>query len=162
MAKKQKTPIIAAVLIPIAMIALVAASIYLPRLYSQPAYDFLYYSDYCDVYQVSNGTLDTKPATEYRSCYETFRPIIYFYNVRTGSRTITLEEARKLALDPGKTSPDGFTIGDAENSGYFFPFYFGSSGDGTKYLKGKGATFKVKLPENAPSYYFTFLGWVIK
>lgn len=162
MSPKKNFPIILAVLIPIVMIALVAASIYLPRLYVHPQYGFLYYSDYCDAYDVSGGMLKSKPVAQSDSyCRRDLNPKLYIYEVRTGnSKEIAFADARKLVLDPAKISPDGFTVTGPESGGDYYPFYFGSGDYDSEYLKGSGATFRVELPDGISDYSFKFLGWV--
>lgn len=167
MAEKQKFPIILAVLIPIVMIVLVAASIYLPRLYVHPQTDFLYYSEsyYCDNYEVSKDKLVLLPSEHdgnYYDCREDPAEL-YIYEAATGkSRKISYETARTIPLDVNKVSPDGFEVTNSENDGSYVPFYWGGGDYDAKYLKGNGATFRIELPEGVSRYDFNFLGWIKK
>jgi hypothetical protein len=168
MAKKNSLPIILAVLIPIIMIILVSASIYVPRLYVRPAVDFLYSAqvDYCgyDPYGVENGKLVQLPDTRkagYGSC--TAKVKFFIYNVIADkSEPITQEAAQGLSLDPDPRSPDGFEVMGSENNGDYFPFYWSSGDYYSKYLKGKGISRKINLPDDVSGYEFHFLGWINK
>jgi hypothetical protein len=162
MPQKKNFPIILAVLIPIAMVALVAASIYLPRLYVHPQYGFLYYADYCDTYSVSGSMLKSNPVAQSDSyCYRSANPKLYIYDARTGnSKEAAFADARRLVLDQAKISPDGFTVTNPESGGNYYPFYFGSDDYDSEYLKGNGTTFRVELPEGVSDYSFKFLGWI--
>src|SRR5581483_12138441 len=116
MFKKKNAPLIIGFSIPILMILFVAASIYLPGIFQQPRYNFLYSTDgdYYDnqTYSVSNGRLVINPQP---SSYPNSRPYpspqLYVYNVSPNeSRPISLQEAENLNINPNVESPDGYKL----------------------------------------------------
>jgi hypothetical protein len=91
-----------------------------------------------------------------------YYPDLFMYDVKNDTvRTITLEEAKKLSLDPGPSSIDGYTVGyEYGHNGIFEIFGSNNSNQGHFIMKG-GA--KKKLSINADDYWnnnITFIGWV--
>lgn len=163
---KKHFTLIVGISIPIVMILLVATSIYLPGLFTQPKYNFLYVTDENrfggEQYFVEGGKLirEYRELEEYESTESTPRLFIHDV-VRDESREIPFEEAVQLRLDSDEKSPDGFSITYGSQGGSFL-FWFGSYSDyDTQYIVGKGFSKKLDL-ENG-SYYsdFGFLGWVL-
>ncbi len=173
----KKISLIVGLLIPVLMVIVVAASIYLPRLFAQPpTINFLYlgganyYDFYGDQeYRVENNVL-VRHVTDASSSpfYQPSRgePMFYLYDVhKDQARTVSFDEASRLKLDSSPTSADGFTIvRGGQGGGGFFPFFFfeGSGGDYyARYLSGHGTTRKLNLGTGGTfGDNFRFLGWI--
>jgi hypothetical protein len=166
------TPLALAIAVPIAMILLVAASIYLPRLWAHPSYNFLYStSSYYGgpVFDVRSGVLEKQeqPAGLYPpGAVPTPTPdtTLYVYHIADKtSQEISFEDAQKLHLSAKSTSPDGFTVtgpgGDTPVS------IFGGPSDYTaQYITGKGVRIKLELEKSGPVYGSnpgSFIGWIL-
>ncbi len=174
--QKKNLPLIIGVTIPIVMIILIAASLYIPGLFAHPKYNFIYNNGvgdpyYCEFtqYFVQGGVLQKRPVpqsqqTEYNQPYcKLVDPVkIFLHDVQKNqSSEITFEQAQKYQLSTSSKSPDGFEIIPGTNGGGFI---FGSSGDyNTKFLRGHGASKKLNLNTSINNYNnYTFLGWIIK
>ncbi len=87
------------------------------------------------------------------------QPNLYFYDVSTGeSKEITIEEANKLELVGGQTSPDGYEI--AYNN--YSDFTGFSSGRSSRFLiSDSKASKKIDLKDDGNYYRAPFIvGWV--
>lgn len=161
---RKNLSLILGISIPIVMILLVAASIYIPALFIKPTYDFLYSAGegYYNIgyYVVQNGLLTKQPQSAYGTGATSIVPKFYIHDVQKNeSREISFEETQSLKLDSSPKSPDGFEVSYG-GSGDAFPFFF-SSGSYTHYLKGHNARKKLNLQLSETGYYqFRFLGWV--
>ncbi len=155
--------------IPVLMILFVAASVYVPRFFYYPAYDFLYTVDDTNYtgqeYSIVDGKLYRSvilPA-EGTAYHE---PRVYLYHIKTGeSEELSFAEAqfRNLRIDDSAESPDGFTFTQGGRGGDFF-FLFGGQRDyDARYLVGHGTSVEVNLKGNNHFGYYNprFLGWVI-
>jgi len=160
--------------IPIVMILLVAASIYVPGLFIHPKYSFLYVtgSDYYDglQYAIQNGKLIKsveKPAPNQKPRVDQSQLSIMDVPLNE-SKTISLDDAQKLKLDPSAQSPDGFEVLQGNQSRGVFPFFdFAETDYNTIYLRGHNASKKlnarVTSTGNYGNYYtFRFLGWIVQ
>jgi hypothetical protein len=172
---KKNITLIVGISIPILMILFVAGIIYLPGLFIQPKFNFLYVSGdsyYYPKYQysVQNGKLvRSEIQRPENQIYIPPREVkLYIYDVaKNESKEISFEEAQKLNLDPSPISPDGFEIvyGSHSEGSFFFPFFFWSERDySTLYLKGHNVSKKLN-PQLSGSYYnyydnFRFIGWI--
>jgi hypothetical protein len=159
---KKDWPVWLAVAIPFAMVAFVAASIYLPRLWApEPRYGFLYQVEEYGVsaaLRVEDGVLVREEAGREEGVKQV-EPRLYLYDAATGeSRGISFGEAGKLRLDDRKASPDGFTV--KAGGGYGGPF--GGSSGPSVYLAGHGVSKKLDLRGVDSPYEFQFIGWVEK
>lgn len=155
--------------IPILMILLVAGSIYIPGLFIQPKYNFLYVSgegysgqQYSvqnnqlvknEIQQPENGNYNPSPSNAK----------LFLYDISTNkSIELSFEVAQKLFnLDSNIKSPDGFEIvyGSSGN-GIIFPFFFYSGTDyNSSYLKGHNVSKKLNIQLHGSPYDFRFLGW---
>ncbi len=168
---KKNITLVIGISIPILMILFVAGSIYLPGLFIQPKYNFVYvssddsyyYSQY--QYSVQNGKI-VRNETQ-RPEGQTYQPQIdvklYVYDVaKNESKEISFEEAQNLTLDSKNISPDGFEITYGSSGEGFFLFFFYSRTDyNTRYLKGHNVSKKLNL-QLSGSYYndFRFIGWI--
>jgi hypothetical protein len=168
---KKNITLVVGISIPILMILFVAGSIYLPGLFIQPKFNFLYMSGYdyyyFNQYQyfVQNGKLvRSEIQRSENQIYQPPREVkLYVYDVaKNESKEISFEEAQNLNLDPSPISPDGFEIVYGSRSESFFPFFFWSERDyNTLYLKGHNVSKKLNL-QLSGSYYnnFRFIGWI--
>ena len=166
---KKNLSLIIGISVPIAMVLLIGAVIYLPRFFVHPKYDFVYftesaYSGY-EQYEVKDGKLvknDTsKPGTHEQEVK------LYIYHVDTDqSQEISYTEGQELNLDPSRLSPDDFEIVSGSHSDGFSPFSDHSSSDYcSRYISGHNMSRKLELRfvANSYSYYcggFRFLGWI--
>ena len=173
--KKSHLPLIVGILLPIIFIIIVSIAIFVPSLSVDPQHDFVYsaensyysYSnEYRNTYKVVNGRIALEPMP-YREnmIYKGDMPDLYRYNIRTfTTHKISLEEAKSLNLDPGPSSPDGYSVAyEYGHSGIFELFGSNSEDDGYFISKGRG---KKKLPGlPVDGYYrnpgsFKFIGWI--
>jgi hypothetical protein len=73
-----------------------------------------------------------------------------------------MDEVKRLMLDGGVRSPDGFTISDGRRRGWFI-FGYGRY-NGNRYLVKEGYSEKLDLESDSGSnnYYwnYRFIGWV--
>lgn len=165
---KKNITLIVGTSIPILMILFVAGSIYLPGLFVQSKYNFLYVSGddyyyYYDQYQysVQNGKLvRSEIQRPENQNYQPQREVkLYVYDVaKNESKEIFYAEAQNLNLDSNVKSPDGFEIVYGSRGDGFFP----SERDyNTRYLKGHNVSKKINL-QLSGSYYnnFRFIGWI--
>ncbi len=172
MKAKQNISLIIGIAIPVLMIVLVAASIYLPGLFSPaPKVNFLYVigDDYYQgqQYTVENGKL-TKREVKYPEHYTPGVVRLFIHDVATNqSREVSFAEAQQLPLDANAKSPDGFEVVYGSRGDGIFPLFFFHSEDyNTVYLKGHNTSKKLDLqaPTTGGYYYynnrFRFLGWI--
>jgi len=167
---KKNIPLILGLSIPILMILFVAGSIYLPGLFVQPKFDFLYATGdnyyYDRYYSVKNGRLikNEVDCPEYYkvNCTE---PRLYIHDIaKNESKEISFSEAQKLALDSSPRSPDGFEIDCGRRTqSIFFIFVVSNPDCSTRFIKGRNISKKLNLQLSGSHYRgFQFLGWIIK
>ena len=171
---KKNITLVVGISIPILMILFVAASIYLPRLFAQPKYNFIYVSgddSYCyrnngyqyyvqndklaknEIKQIENQKF-TPPSTEAR---------LYIYDVvKNEAREISFADAQNLNLNSNTKSPDDFEVVSGSRDDGFFPFFWGGADYNARYLKGHNVSKKLNLQLNGDSYHndFRFIGWI--
>ncbi|HET8574853.1 MAG TPA: hypothetical protein VFM02_01625 [Candidatus Paceibacterota bacterium] len=169
---RENFPLFAGILIPVVMVVVIAASIYLPQVLSRqekPEYSFLYMTgdntfikDGVETdFFVEGGKLQ-KTETELpkkESPGMVFEePTFYVYNVAEhASEKISFEDAAKLSLSTSSVSPDGFELVSSQGG---FPFETYDAG--AKFLKGKNYHEKIHLEQDTRSYRGSqFLGWVL-
>lgn len=178
--KQNKWPLIIALCIPVLMIILVAAFVYLPGLGKRPMYNFLYmsgdnsyYYDYYGgrEYQVSGEKLVYSPRpipTPFPGSNvpvivpDNAKPKFYVYNVATKEASeVTFQEASTYTLDSSNVSSDGYKIEQGNYRGGDFIFGAGGSDYGSWFLKGHNRSIKLNLKLSGRDYYnFQFLGWI--
>lgn len=170
MKNKKDISLIIGIAIPILMIVFVAASIYLPSLFSpSPKFNFLYVTGdrYYGKYQfvVENGKL-AKREVKYPEHYNSEVARLYIHDVlKNESKEISFEDAQKLYLDPNKESQDGFEVVYGSYDGGIFSIFFGREDYDTVYLKGHNVSKKLNLSSSGNGHYyyynsFRFLGWL--
>ena len=159
---KKNIPLIIGVSIPILMVIFVVLSIYLPGIFIQPQYNFIYATgDYEQPYIVRiNRIVKSEPRNpNYKPSYESK---LFLHDVKLNtSKEITFEESQNYNLDPNVLSPDGFQVSYGSSDGGFFPFFFYSGIDyNTSYLKGNNVNKKLNINSEFYRYNFFFLGWI--
>lgn len=167
---EKNISLIIGIAIPILMIVFVAASIYLPGLFSPPPkFNFVYVTgdDYYQgrQYVVENGRL-TKREVKYPERYTPGLARLFVHDVsKNESKEISFEDAQKLSLDPNAKSPDGFEVVHGSWDEGIFSLFFGREDYDTVYLKGHNTSKKLNLSsiDTGRYYYynrFRFLGWI--
>ncbi|HSX32585.1 MAG TPA: hypothetical protein VLF43_04945 [Candidatus Saccharimonadales bacterium] len=151
--------------VPAGIAVLTAGIVYIPRLFANPTYDFIY--SFCNDYRCStNYSVDDTGSITQRSSnasdagyYSDRASLRYFDTSDNSSRSLTLQEAKRYQLNTSSKSPDGYTLTKQGSSGGFL---FWDNYDEGWYLKNGGKKKSVMLANNN-SYYssdITFLGWV--
>jgi hypothetical protein len=165
---KKNIPLIVGISIPFLMILFVAASIYLPSLFYQPKFDFLYVTGegYFREYSflVQNGKL-IKREIEHKEDYLPKGEAKLFLHdiVKNESREIFYKEAQELKLDSNNKSPDGFEVVYGTRESGIFPFIFSGRDYKAIYIKGHNVSKKLEVQLSGDYYRnFRFLGWIIK
>lgn len=172
----KQLPVIVGISLPILFIIVLAAAVFIPARSIRPAYDFLYtvgdpYDNvngvYAETYAVEGGQLVTKPAlAPERKDFPVHAGAapLYRYEVATdSSHTVTAAEAAAFTLDPGPSSPDGYTVAyEYGHSGIFE--LFGSNGNESGYFISRNGARK-KLHGVAADRYgrqdsLHLIGWI--
>jgi hypothetical protein len=173
---KKNIPLIIALAIPVLMIILVAAFIYLPGIGQKPKENFLYltgnnaYNYGSQEYVVSGGHLIKNPPvpapatpTPYYPPADNTVPKFYLYNVVTNTSTeLTFEQAQSYTLDSSNTSVDGYTVEQGTGGGGDL-FFGGAPADYNDwFIKGHNRSEKLNLKLTGTDSYsnFQFLGWI--
>ncbi len=178
---RPNAPLLIGIGLPVLMVVLVAASIYVPSLFAKkPAYDFIYsvpsdpYSYYGPgntVYVVENGKLVEQPLPNFlkdptQPEVAPLKPNLFIYDTAANqSRQITFDEATTLTLNGNIQSPDGFTVvSGGYDGGGIIPMLSGISPDVSSYYIKKGnysRKLNLTLGDSFKYYNFRFLGWVL-
>jgi hypothetical protein len=170
---KKNIPLIIALAIPVLMIILVAAFIYLPGIDQKPKENFLYLSGSNNYYpygqqqyQVTSDHLIQNPApTSTPSNYpvpDNAAAHFYIYDVTKNTATeLTFTQAKTYTLDSSNTSADGYTIQQG-NSGGGDGLFGGVPDDYNNwFIIGHNRSIKLNLKLTGTDYdNFQFLGWV--
>lgn len=168
---KKNLTLFIGILVPVLMIIFVAASIYLPGIFVQPKYNFLYisgndsyfYSQFQYIVENEQLIKSQNKLPEEQIYYQKEVIKIYYYDVnKNESREINFEEAQKFKIDSNNISPDGFEVVNGTQGGGFFPIFYYSNGDyNNLYLKGHNVSKKLNLILNGARYdNFRFIGWI--
>jgi len=170
MGSKKNISLVIGIAIPIFMIILIAASIYLPSLFAPASqFNFLYVIE--DSYGqnrqfgVENGML-VKYEVKYPEHYTPkYARLVIHDVVKNTDQEIIFEEAQKLKLDSRIKSPDGYEVVYGSREYGFSPFFFYGGYDyNAMYLKGHNTSRKLELQssDNEGYYYRNrrFLGWI--
>ena len=179
MLNKKNLPLYIALCIPVVMIVIIAAAIYLPGLGKKPQYNFIYATgENVDYYYYGSDFIyvvrDDKvvkvdrtpnpnaprPINNNQNIVE---PKLYLYDVvKNQSTELTLFQTQQYTLNTSNTSPDGFTVERGNYSDGGFPFDGGSGDYNHWYLKGHNRSRQLNLALSGFDIYnnFQFLGWV--
>jgi hypothetical protein len=88
-------------------------------------------------------------------------PILFLYNILTdSSHEISFADADKLALDPGPTSPDGYTVQYKYGNDGVFGLFGGDNSQGFFISKGNAGKRLTGLGEDVYSNNFQLVGWI--
>ena len=169
---KENISLIVGLSIPLLMILFIGLSIYLPGLFVQPRYNFLYASggDYSSIkkYDVKNEKLiegDVKYPEKYEGVKK--EPKLFMHDIlKNESREISFEEAQKLILDDHTKSPDGFEIVSGGYGGDIFSLFYSHSNYGKQYIKGHNVSkeLNIRMSNSSRDYYyyqnFEFIAWI--
>lgn len=154
--------------VPIAVAIFAAAVIYIPRLFANPKYDFIY--SICEDYRCSDrywvdisGYIvhDSSSSSSLNRYDRATASLRYYDSANDSTRSLTLEEAQQYRLNTSSRSPDGYTLSRESSSGGFL--FWDDYTEGW-YFKNGVRKKRVELANNG-SYYtrdVTFLGWVNK
>jgi hypothetical protein len=186
---KKHLPLVVAIALPIAFIGILAVAIMLPSMRMNPQHDFVYVDRnsvdkhsyepiyFRNEYAVEGDRIVRRPLNVPQQNqalpggypYEGYRyedaPTLYYYSVQDDTtREISFEEAEALAVTPGPSSPDGYTVSYEYNSDGIFEL-FGSSGSNSGYVITKGTarrslTGMVTDPNGYGGYDFQLIGWI--
>jgi hypothetical protein len=172
MLNKKNLPLYIALAVPVLMIILVAAFIYLPGIGKKPKYNFLYmtgsnvfiYGYENGGYQVSGGHLIyNPPAADYNYPSESQIGDVHFYLydvANNQAKEVTLAEAEGYSLDSSNTSSDGYTIQQGNGGSGDFLFGGGGGDYNSWFIKGHNRAVKLNLKlTGSPYSNFRFLGW---
>ncbi len=175
---KKHLPLFIGISLPIIFIISMSIVIFAPSLFIKPQFNFLYtstdiYSNnqtYNAVYEINNGRLELEtntaipPLPSNQDFTQNAGPL-YRYNVRTNSsHEVSFDEAKNYAIDPGPSSPDGYTVKyEYDNGGLFdlfggnesFSGYFIGRGNGKKRLSGLKNTDQYRYRQD-----FRLIGWI--
>lgn len=169
--RKENLPIIIGITLPLALIAVIAAVIFIPASLTEPPETDLImvdnnYAYGAGHYEVRGNALvlveDPVPPNDpyYRKGNP---PQLYRYDVETDRMTVITEaEAKKLRLDPSPTSPDGFSLDHGGGNGGVFPFFFFDDGNQGLYLRKGAYAQQMSTPAAYDMWRYQFLGWVIE
>jgi len=148
--------------VPLAILVVAGAAVYIPRLLAQPAYDFVYAAcedyDCRDSYSVGGSGEITRTADP--EAYATRSAVLRYYDAKKdATRSLTLDEARRFQLDTSSKSPDGYSLSKENSDGGFL--FWSDYRDGWV-LKNGAKKKPVDLVQNDSygSSSVTFLGWV--
>lgn len=120
-----KRDVILLLSIPLALMVLLAAIVYLPQILARPGHDFIF--SHCSSYRckdavsVKDGVVSLQSANS-ADYYESTSPTLYYYDVAAGTyRQLTVEEAQAYRLDSTQRSPDGYVLKrESSSSGFLF------------------------------------------
>lgn len=180
---KKHAPLIAAIALPVIFIIILLIAIVVPSVTVNPQFDFIYVdtseqykksfdaSQYKNTYDVKDGKIVkvavqiyVDPMLKYPELiqYED-APTLYYYDIAENtSREISFEEAQKLTLDEGPSSPDGYTIKFEYNNDGIFEL-FGSGNNDSGYVITKGSGRKQLTGIDTLRYYgedVDLIGWI--
>lgn len=169
--RKENLPVIIGITLPLALVAAIAAAIYIPAAFIEPPKtDVLFvernYQWGVGHYEVRGSALafvpEAPPADDPYWQKPTSVPQLYRYETDTQTMTaLTEDEAKKLKLDPSPVSPDGYMVDRGNGDGGVFPFFFYDGGNYTMYLRKGPSSQEIELP-TMDVWSYEFLGWVIE
>lgn len=176
--KANNILLIVGISLPLFFIVVLSAFVFVPPLFVNPQYNFIYtandkYYGYARRYSNSFYVKDNRIASKSvaiqlnkydRNIQREEYPTLYIYDTKNNtSKEISLTDARKLSLDSGPSSPDGYNITyNVSSSGVFE--LFGSSRDNNGYYISKNSGKKkltiVNDGYNNGSQNLKVIGWI--
>lgn len=167
-------PLIVGIALPIVFIAIIVSVLYVPGLFINPQYDFIYtlrdnnyyYGNYRNDYEVRGGTLAAVPQPIRENVeFAADIPDLYLYDIETNtSRYIERADAERFSLDPGPSSPDGYQVQYRYSNSGIFELFGGGGNNGGYYIEGEDGAKRLPGIGSVNSWLgnFTFIGWVTK
>lgn len=145
--------------VPAGIIVIIIAFLYIPRLFANPTFSFIYCEGYsCDNrFSVDpNGKLTVSAETDRYSYYDDYS--LQYYDVqRDATRPLNADEATRYQLDATSKSPDGYTLKHSSGGGgVLFLGNYHDSWSLSKGLASKPLTFDSRNGDNK------FIGWVLR
>lgn len=137
--------------VPIGIVAIMLAFLYVPRLFAHPTQDFIYCQGYdCAArYSVdTNGTIVLSTENDDASLY-------YYDARRDATKRIQPTEAKQYLLDASSRSSEGYVLQRRTGSSGFL--FWSDYSDGWSLSKGV-----VTKPITLNGYDITFIGWVLQ
>jgi hypothetical protein len=183
---RGKLSLVVAIALPVLAILFIAGAVYLPGLFEQPKYDFIYsrydsnpyiYSGEPASFTVKDGKLikiqtlysgEDRPKVIDTSTGMPIAPVeptLHYYDIDTNtSRPLVLQETSSMKLDGTLRSPDGFEIRQGNNGGGAFPFFYNGPTPSSMYIVGKYSSNKLDIELNSTDYWgsIRFVAWVIE
>ena len=172
----KNIPLLVGITLPVVFIFIISIVIFTPSLFIKPQYNFLYSNDnsyysynqgYSNTYAVKDNHLSLNPLpTTTGVTYKGDNPPLFLYNVKDNSiHQVDFNTAKDFVLDPGPSSPDGYTVEYKYSNEGIFGLFGGSSNNQNGYVisKGNGSKKLNGLGSNGYNYYqgnFKFIGWV--
>lgn len=156
-AKKHFREIVLLFSVPLAIIVAIVSFLYVPRIFANPGYDFVYCSGYsCDNRFLVNPSGQLTIATD-SNRYRGSDSNLYYYDVeRDATRPIHGDEASRYKLDATSKSPDGYTLKqNSGSSGFLFWSDYSRSWSLSKGIVSQPITLGTDSDN-------TFIGWVIQ
>ncbi len=152
--KSKHLPLIIGVALPVLFIIIISLVIFTPSLSVKPQHNFIYttenpaYYSYNETYK-NTYRVEGEKIVQVPIVYPAENPrlqdvkdaaTLYLYDVKANtSHQITLEEAAKYVVDPGPSSPDGYSVEYTYgHDGIFEIFGSNNSNDGYFISNGKG------------------------
>lgn len=186
---QKNWPVVAAFTLPLLLVFGIVASVYVPSLFIQTQYSFVYavcddqYNSYeCleyvdDYYRIENGkltkhTLPESSTETYRNktirlYNERFPARLFMYSPLTNTSTeLTNDMISTLTMSDELTSPDNIRVDCGYNYGGDFFFIFDTHhSEYACYLQDGVRQKKVVLETPLSSYYYNnsirFIGWIL-
>jgi hypothetical protein len=170
--KNKNFPIIVAVVLPIIFVIVIAFVAYIPNSAIKPQYNFIYITstgvvygstNYSNMYDVENGHIALEPQivlpneTNVQNA-----PKLYLYDVKdNSSHEITLVDAHAYTLDPGPSSPDGYTINyEYGEDGALGVFGSDNEANTGYFIEKDSGRKKLSALSNNSYNDFKLIGWV--
>jgi hypothetical protein len=167
---KKNLSLIIALALPILMVIIIAASIYIPRRSVNPQQDFIYMleDDYGYSYksfEVTNNKLQrtNREGAKADDLLKATEPKLYIHDVQTNhSREVQYDEVSSLLINGATLSEDGYEVVSGRTGGGFLLFSSGSYG-GFFIKNQSGASKKLQLSLSSRDFYrYHFVGWIKK
>jgi hypothetical protein len=181
-------PLIVAISLPILFMVVLALVVLLPNMNIKPQHDFLYTTfsqkqmydaygygqvQYKNMYDIKDDKLVLKPLVLQKPVstptfpqptfvYED-APKLYYYSIKEQtSQEISFDEASKLILQKGPSSPDGYTVTYDSNSSGVFDLFGSNNSTGYVITKGSGKKIISGIVTDAQYYgnEITLIGWL--
>jgi hypothetical protein len=175
----KNLPIVIGIALPVIFIIAIFFVVSIPKNNASSQYSFIYayesmdpyYHEYKNTYEIVNNKIVTKalPEPKKDSYYDRPAvrdyPILYIYDVKTdSSKEISLSDAQKYNIEPGPSSPDGYTVGYVYgHSGIFDEILLGGNRRNDGYYMTKDSSQKKVNIAGPYSYYsgnFRIIGWI--